>query len=86
MEEQVLVEPVVAQLVLRAVREMVVMAVHKVRVERVAVQPVQTEPRALHIWAVEVTTKVVVVVVATTAVAAEETMLAAAVAPVMFRS
>ena len=42
--------------------------------------------RALHIWAVEVTTKVVVVVVATTAVAAEETMLAAAVAPVMFRS
>ena len=80
-----LVEPVVAQLVLRAVREMVVTAAHKVQVERVATQDVVTEPRALHIWAVEVTTKVVVVVVATTAVAAEETMLAAAAAQVTFR-
>ena len=80
-----MVEPVVAQLVLRAVREMVVAAVHKVRVERVAVQPVQMEPRALHIWAVEVTTKVVVVVAATSVVVVAETTPVVVVVQVMLR-
>ena len=43
------------------------------------------EPRALHIWAVEVTTKVAVVVVATTAVVAEETTPVAVAVQVMLR-
>ena len=85
MEEQVLVELVVAQLVLQAAREMVVVAAHKVQVERVATQAVRTELPAPHIWAVEVTMKAAVVVVATTAAVAVETTPVVAVARVMSR-
>ena len=86
MEEQVLVEPVVAQLVLQAVLVFkAVVAAHKVQVERRATHNVTTDPRALHIWEVEVTTKVVVVAAATTAVVAVETTPVVAVARVRSR-